>query len=248
MAPTRSAVAALVLCVYTGGLAVSEAFQLHALPPRQLPPRPHTCPRAWRMAASASATTDNAAGSSHKFILNRTRALAKKNPEIKGNLIRILCNPTSEHYDKKVAEMWESYPKSERKIVLQKHEQQKLSWESTAPTPVPASSPPTQPQQQAAKAPQKKAASTPTISGSVSRTDAAKSPPDVADAYAQARAEQDAIAQIKQRFMEKIENTGRQATMRLKTMGELGLAAYQDGAKKANNLPDEVYIPPPSSR
>jgi len=62
--------------------------------------------------------------------------------------------------------------------------------------------------------------------------------------YEEARREQEEIDSIKSSFVARVEERGRQATMRIKTMGEIGLAAYQEGAKKANTLPDDVYIPP----
>jgi hypothetical protein len=46
---------------------------------------------------------------------------------------------------------------------------------------------------------------------------------------ASARREQEEIDRIKSSFVRKIEERGRQATMRIKTMGEIGLAAYQQG-------------------
>ena len=44
-----------------------------------------------------------------------------------------------------------------------------------------------------------------------------------------AREEQEEIQRIKESFLDKVDRVGRQATARMKTMGEQGIAAYQQG-------------------
>lgn len=69
----------------------------------------------------------------------------------------------------------------------------------------------------------------------------------MAAAYDKARLETQEISRVKNDFVAKLEMAGRQATIRLKTMGEIGLATFRadeasKNATKADSLPDEVFL------
>jgi hypothetical protein len=68
----------------------------------------------------------------------------------------------------------------------------------------------------------------------------------MAEAYDKARLETQEISRLKNDFVAKLEQAGRQATIRLKTMGEMGIAAFRADESsrqaKADSLPDEVFL------
>jgi len=198
-------------------------------------------------------------GGPDKYILSRTRSMLKMQPDLEGNLIRLLMNPTSEFYDTKAKDMWASLSKKEHLVILQKHQQQLLTVGKSpfldneknekANNPEPstsAPSPSTHVQQVQQKSPPQQPQAAQQQLRTATKIAPFKTDAQVAQNYESARVEQEEIERIKSNYMQKLDTIGRHSTMRLKTMGEIGLAAYMQGAKKANKLPDEVYIPPKS--
>lgn len=263
----------LLVNIYAGCLGVARSFvQTPTIALRQASSRGFTC-NDWKMTATSERSdTSNSAQDNDKYFLTRARALLKKDASLKGNLIRVLCNPSSEHFDKELADKWNALPKSRRKIILQKHEQQVITFgldpfrtaaikpkEDTQPGEAQDKNASTERIKKGSTPPPNVGAQAPPPSSSKEEKPSSgvwdiasafsflKSKPkaQVASEFDKAREEQNEIARIKNDFMAKLEVAGRQSTIRLKTAGEMGLAAYQQGAKKADNLPEEVFIKSP---
>lgn len=78
--------------------------------------------------------------------------------------------------------------------------------------------------------------------------ESSKTQEEIAKAYDKAREETQEISRIKNDFIARLEMAGRQSTIRLATMGEQGLAAYNSASasaeseKSSDSLPEEVFL------
>jgi len=86
---------------------------------------------------------------------------------------------------------------------------------------------------------------TPAATASILTKESPKTEEEVAKAYDVARQEQLEIDRIKNDFIARLEQAGRQSTIRLETMGKTGIAASGStvpSAVKEDSLPDEVFL------